>query len=282
MKLWQVEDAGGGCRAFSEVLVLVCEESGEVYTTRLPLTWEDGASLEEKACSLLLALLDKAGVQKEDRISVCSGNIFHAFHAWLADNGYDWETAKIDGLAHDLAEEHFHRQIVEAGFPSGVRLVERNYREYYRVVEKWVAEDPRRHVFFKDYEVRRKPAETRYILKSNGGHTRSCNACRKKILPYTPVVLYRFRENGRKTRKYFHPACTPVEPIKSTLETQIVNWGASSIEGVILGCKEEKRVCAVCGQQLAPGERTFYGYHEGRVIAGHLGCFKKEGAARGA
>lgn len=283
MKVWQVEDAGGGCRAFSEVLVLVCEETKEVYTSCLPLTWEDGTGMEEKACSLLLSMMDRAGVDKEDQIYVCSGNIFHAFHNWLAEHDYKWEKVKIDGIAHDLAEEHFHRQIVEAGFPAEIRLVERNYREYYRVIEKWVAEDPHRHKFFKDYEVRCKPAETRYVLKSNSGHTRSCGACRKKIMPYTPVVVYRFRENGRKIRRYFHPACTPVEPVKSTLETRIINWGALSIEGVILNCNEEKRNCAVCGQTLTPGDRTWYGYCNGQILAGHLCCFENgKDAARGA
>lgn len=276
MKEWHVEDAGGGCRAFSEVVVLVCEKTGEVFSTTLPLTWEDGSSLEEKACSLLIPLLTRAGVQKDDLLLVCSGNIFHAFHNWLAENGYNWHTGKIDGLAHDVAEDFFHRQVVEAGFTADTRLVDRNYREYYRVIEKWIADDPLRHCFLKDYAVRRKPTETRYILKSNGGHTRTCRECRKKILPYTPVVVYRFRENGRKIRRYYHPGCTPVEPLKNTLETQVVHWGDASIKGLILDFNEEKRTCAVCLQPIKPGDRTFYGYLDGRLLAGHLTCFERE------
>ncbi|MCL6559297.1 MAG: hypothetical protein K6U74_10970 [Firmicutes bacterium] len=283
LKEWQVEDAGGGCRAFSEVVVLVCEQTGEVYSSKLPLTWEDGSSLEEKACSLLINMLEQAGVQKDDCLLVCSGNIFHAFHNWLEENGYNWGKSKIDGMAHDVAEELFHHQVVEAGFPVEIRLVERNYRDYYRLIEKWVAGDPLLHGFFKDYEARRKPAETRYTLKSNGGHTRTCMACRKKILPFTPVVVYRFRENGRKIRRYFHPACTPVEPLKSTLETHVIHWDAALVEGIVRNCNEEKRICAVCGQPLTPGDRTFYGYLNNRIIAGHLCCFDKDqDAMRGA
>jgi len=283
LKEWQVEDAGGGCRAFSEVVVLVCEQTGEIYSSRLPLTWEDGTSLEEKTCSMLIIMMTQAGVFKDDRLLVCSGNIFHAFHNWLTENGYNWETSKIDGLAHDTAEESFHRQVVEAGFPDEIHLVERNYRDYYRVIEDWVAEDPLRHIFYKNREVRRKPAETRYLLKSNGGHARSCLHCRKKIMPYTPVVVYRTNENSRKIRRYFHPACTPVSPLKSTLETLIVNWNASRIEGVILNSNEDKRICAACGQPITPGERTFYGYLDGQIIIGHPTCFEKEkDAVRGA
>lgn len=283
MKVWQVEDAGGGCRAFSEVLVLVCEQTGETYSTTLPLTWEDGFSLEEKACSLLIPMLAEAEVSREDFLQVCSGNIFHAFHNWLTENDYHWELSKIDGLAHDTAEGLFHRQVVEAGFSVDIHLEERNYRDYYRVIEEWVAQDPLRHVFFKDREARRKPAETRYILKSNGSHARSCLQCRKKIMPYTPVVFYRARENGRKVRRYFHPACTPVAPLKSTLETMIISWNSSCIEGVLLNANEDKRVCAACGQPITSGDQTFYGYFNGKIIAGHPACFEKEkDAVRGA
>lgn len=283
MKEWQVEDAGGGCRAFSEVVVLVCEQTGEKYFSLLPLTWEDGSSMEEKACSLIVSMMNRAGVTGDDRLLVCSGNIFHAFHNWLDENGYNWEKSKIDGMAHDVAEEIFHRQVINAGFTEEIQLVERNYRDYYRVIEEWVAGDPLRHIFYKNREVRRKPAETRYLLKSNGSHTRSCLQCRKKIRPYTPVVVYRSRENGRRIRRYFHPACTPVTPLKSTLETSIITWNTSRIEGVILNFNEKDRVCPVCGQSITTGERTFYGYLNDRMVAGHLACFEeKKDAVRGA
>lgn len=283
MKEWHVEDAGGGCRAFSEVLVLVCEESREIFATALPLTWDDGFSLEEKACNQLTGLMEKAGVQKNDRLVVCSGNIFNTFQHWLTESGYTWDIGKMDGLAHDLAEYFFHTQAVQAGFPPELQLVERNYREYYSLIEKWIGADPGLQVFWKDRKVRRKPAETRYILKCNGGHSRSCQQCRQKIRPYSPVVVYRYRENGHRIRRYFHPACTPVTPLKSTLETFVANWNASRFEGVILNARDEKRTCLICGQVVGPGDRTFYGYIDDQLIVGHPACFKEEkDAVRGA
>ncbi|MCL6638736.1 MAG: hypothetical protein K6T80_03530 [Firmicutes bacterium] len=283
LKLWHVEDAGGGCRAFPEVLVLVCESTGEVYSDRIPLTWSDGTSMEEKACRIVLSLMQKAGVTREDRLLVCSGNIFHAFHKWLDENSYNWEQGKIDGFAHDVAEELFHRQATAAGFPENIRLIERNYREYYRVIENWVAASPDRHRYFKDREVRKKPAETRYVLKSNGGHTRTCLLCRQKIRPYTPLVVYRARENGKKIRRYYHPSCSPVEPLKKSLATLTVDWETQKVEGVILSAKEGQKLCAVCRQPIATGESTFFGYLGDQLITGHLSCFEKnKGMVRGA
>jgi len=285
LKLWHVEDAGGGCQAFPEVLVLVCESSGEIFSEKMPLTWSDGTGMEEKACQIMMSLMEKAGVCKEDQLLVCSGNIFHAYHQWLDQNSYLWEQSKIDGLAHEVAEEQFHRQVVDAGFPEDIRLVERNYRDYYRLLENWVASNPDRHQYYKDREVRRKPAETRYVLKSTGSHGRPCLSCRQKIRPYTPVVIYRTRENGRKIRRYYHPSCSPVEPLKTSLVTRTVDWNKQKIEGVILVAKEEeKKACAVCLQPILPGEITFFGYAGDQLITGHLSCFEKEdkGGVRGA
>lgn len=273
MKEWHVEDAGGGCRAFSEVLVLVCEDTREKYTTLLPLTWDDGYSLEEKACIHLTGLMEQAKISKDDHIVVCSGNIFHTYHRWLNEGGYSWETGKIDGFAHELAEHLFHIQTVKAGFPPEIKLIERNYRDYYSQIEKWVAAEPERQVYWKDREVRRKPAETRYILKANGSHSRSCQHCHEKIKPYTPMVFYRYRENGRRIRKYYHPQCSPVTPLKSTLETAAFKLDATVVEGVILAARETSAGCPLCGQPLEAGTKAFYGYINDRLIAGHLACF---------
>ena len=149
MKEWQVEDAGGGCRAFSEVIVLACPKTGEIYSSTIPLTWDDGTSLEEKACSKLIQMMLNARVARDDYLYVCSGNIFHAFHSWLNENKYNWELSKIDGLAHERAEYLFHCQAVAAGFPDKIHLVDRNYRDYYRAVEKWVYADESRLVLLK-------------------------------------------------------------------------------------------------------------------------------------
>ncbi|HPZ43264.1 MAG TPA: hypothetical protein PL078_04585 [Bacillota bacterium] len=273
MKEWQVEDAGCGCRAFSEVIVLACQKTGEIYSSTLPLTWDDGSSLEEKVCSQLIQMMQNARVARDDYLYVCSGNIFHAFHKWLDENKYNWELSKIEGFAHEHAEYLFHCQAVAAGFPAEISLVDRNYRDYYRALEEWVYADESRLVLLKDREVRRKPAETRYVLKGNGRQTRSCLKCGKKILPYTPVVVYRCRESGRRIRRYFHPACTPVEPLKNTLEVVTVPWASSNVEGIILCAGTENYQCAVCGQNVLPGEKTFYGYLEEVLITGHLSCF---------
>ncbi|OPZ75667.1 MAG: hypothetical protein BWY80_00048 [Firmicutes bacterium ADurb.Bin456] len=274
MKEWQVEDAGGGCRAFSEVIVLACQNTGELFSSTIPLTWDDGSSLEEKACSQLIQMMSEARVTRDDFFYVCSGNIFHKFHDWLSKNEYNWEVSKIDGLAHEYAEHLFHCQVVSAGFPANIQLVERNYRDYYRAVERWIYADESRLALLKDREVRLKPAETRYILKGNGKHIRSCHKCSKKITPYTPIVVYRHRESGRRVRRYYHLECTPVKPLKSTLESATVTWAACNVDGIVLGAGKEACPCVVCGQPVLPGEKTFYGYWQEKILlTGHLSCF---------
>ncbi|RYD06275.1 hypothetical protein N752_05125 [Desulforamulus aquiferis] len=113
---WYVEDAGGGCRAFGEVVVLVCEETREIYSARIPVTWTNKMGWEELVCQLMLGLMKEAQATSEDKYLVCSGNIFNVYHNWLKEHNYNWETHKMDGLAHEAAEGEFHRMVVEAGF----------------------------------------------------------------------------------------------------------------------------------------------------------------------
>ena len=87
------------------------------------------------------------------------------------------------------------------------------------------------------------------------------------------MVFYRYRENGRRIRKYYHPQCSPVTPLKSTLETVAFKLDATVVEGVILAARETSAGCPLCGQPLEAGTKAFYGYINDRLIAGHLACF---------
>ncbi len=274
MKTWFVEDAGGGCQAFGEVVVLVCEETGEIYSARVPVTWNNKMSWEELVCQLLVDLMQQAGATKEDQYLVCSGNIFHTYHKWLSEQGYNWQTHKMDGLAHDAAESAFHQMVVEAGFPEHIKLIERDYRSYYTNIEKWVSLHPeRKKQYWKDREVRKKPALPRYLLKSTLTKARVCYGCNAVIPPFSPVVELKFRTDGRKFRHFFHPQCCPVTPLKSTLQQLEVAWQGQPLTGILVPCPEEMP-CAICGHLLEPGKKAFYAYHKNELVCGHLHCFK--------
>lgn len=272
-KTWFVEDAGGGCRAFGEVVVLVCEETGEIYTARVPVTWTNKMGWEELVCQLLTELMEQAGADKEDEYLVCSGNIFHTYHKYLTDQGYQWQTHKMDGLAHDAAENEFHHMVVEAGFPAQIQLQERDYRSYYNAIEKWVAACPeRKEQYWKDREVRKKPAQPRYILKNTTTRPRSCAKCHRHILPFSPAVELKYRKDGRKLRTFFHPECCPVKPLKSQLDQLEVQWKDGKLTGILIPCQEPV-TCSICGQPVEPGQRTFYAYEENDLVCGHPTCF---------
>ncbi|AQS59857.1 hypothetical protein B0537_12640 [Desulforamulus ferrireducens] len=274
MKTWYVEDAGGGCQAFGEVVVLVCEETGEIYSARVPVTWSNKMSWEELVCQLMQELMEQAGATKADQFLVCSGNIFHTYHKWLTEKGYHWQTHKMDGLAHDAAEGAFHNMVVEAGFPEHIKLIERDYRSYYSDIERWVAADPeRKKLYWKDREVRKKPSLPRYVLKSTLSKARSCHGCHKPIPPFSPAVELKYRQDGRKFRFFFHPQCSPVQPLKSNLLQQEVNWQGERLAGIVVVCPEEVP-CTLCGNPLEVGKKAFYAYHENKLICGHLECFE--------
>ncbi len=281
LKTWYVEDAGGGCQAFGEVVVLVCEETGEVYSARVPVTWTNKLGWEELVCHLMTDLMDKAKVSRDDQFFVCSGNIFHTYHKWLSDQGYNWQTHKMDGLAHDAAENEFHRMVVEAGFPANIKLADRDYRSFYTEIEKWVSCNPgRKQKYWKDREVRKKPAQPRYVLKSTMGRVRNCHQCNQKIPPFSPAVELKYRKDGRKLRYFFHPECCPVKPLKSQLDQLEVAWKGGKLTGILVPCQEQVH-CTVCGRPVEPGEKTFYAYEEDHLVCGHPSCFAKTRSGSG-
>jgi len=273
MRSWYIEDAGGGCRAFSEVLVLVSENPCLIYQRLLPLSWNNSITFEEMARRTVVDMMVEAGASKNDYYYVCSGNIFNGLHKWLSENGYNWETTKMDGLAHDTAENAFQKQLWQAGFPADIKLTERNYREFYRMIEDWIKEDPLRKRFFKDMEVRRKPEQYRYLLKGNSSHTRKCAKCQKKILAFSPVVQYRCRKNGKKENRYYHPECSPHQPHKNKLEEAHFLWSGNLVSGVMLPLRKAV-TCSVCGQEIPPGTRAVHAGTGKKIICGHPECFE--------
>lgn len=272
MKEWYVEDAGGGCRAFSEILVLVCEDPEEIYTSQMPLTWETDLTWEQMATQLIIKMMDTAKVTKEDRLYVCSGNIFHDFHRFLTEAGYTWECHKMDGLAHQVAEQAFYQQILNAGFPSFVRPSDVNYRLFYAFVEKWLAQDPARNRYLKDRPKRTKPIEQFYTLKASSRRARFCHQCQQPIRPFDPIVEYRSKQNGRRMYWYYHPDCSPVAPGKNKLQTALLFIEGQEITGIIRIAKDSNLICSFCQKNVATGEAIFAGYLHEKLVQGHLTC----------
>jgi len=274
VKVWYVEDAGGGCRAFSEVLVLVCENPEEIYTSQIPLTWEVDLTCEQMATQLVVKMMQAAKVTKDDQLFVCSGNIFNDFHRWLTEEGYSWEYHKMDGLAHHTAEQAFYQQILDAGFPSFVHPTDGNYRLFYAFVDTWLAQDPTRNQYLKDRPKRSKPIEQNYTLKSNNQRKRICNQCKQSIRAYDPIVEYQFKQNGSRLRWHFHPDCSPVVPGKIKLKTMTIQVQENEVTGVIRSYKDKNLACFVCNKTLEPGEEIFIGYLNESLLQGHQTCCK--------
>ncbi|MDH7478515.1 MAG: hypothetical protein QHH02_00720 [Syntrophomonadaceae bacterium] len=281
MKTWYIEDAGGGCRAFSEVLVLVCEDPRIVLSTRIPLTWEEDLTLEQMASRLVRKMMEEAGVTKSDCLLVCSGNIFHDLHRWLTEEQYNWEFHKMDGLAHQIAEELFYQQLLEAGFPAFIRPSDNNYRLFYSFVERWVAQDDQRQKYLKDRTCRAKPAELHFTLRGNSHRRQFCHKCREEIAPYRPLVEYCFKQNGCRRRQYFHPHCSPVEPGKIKLSISVVRYRGQEWEAVRRRTGRPGMNCAVCGKELLPDEEALHWYDaDNRLRHGHPECLDSVSAEK--
>jgi len=274
-RTWYIEDAGGGCQAFSEVLVLVSPEPLEVYSARIPLTWEENLTWEQMACKLVKEMLEKAGVSKEDNLLVCPGNIFNELHAWLTAEGFNWKYHRMEGLPHQVAEEAFYQQLLEAGFPSYIRPSDHNYRLFYAFVDKWIEQDPERKKYLKDRSRRLKPPEQHYTLRANGNRPAVCQECKEIIRPFEAVVEYRFKKNSHRCRVYFHPACSPLPPGKNRLETATINIKGQQITATLRSCASQELPCCCCRQPIRAGEKSLHWYENDRLYHCHLNCYSE-------
>lgn len=273
MPTWFIEDAGGGCRAFSEVLVLVCEDPYTVHSARLPLHWDEELSTEQLACQLVQGMMTAAHVSTLDRILICSGNIFHGVHQWLQSEGFDWDYHKMDGIAHQLAEDLFHQQVLDAGFPPFIRPTDGNYRLYYSFVERWINQDPDRTVYLKNMSCRAKPRELRYVLTANGKRRQLCHQCKQAIPPFTPLVEYHYKHGGNRRRIYFHPTCSPVPPGKQKLRTRLIGFEGEILEAVVRPIRSDGLSCSLCGLPLDPDSDGLHWYTAKQLYHAHPQCF---------
>lgn len=141
-------------------------------------------------------------------------------------------------------------------------------------------EQPNGDCYWKDREVRRKPAELRFKLKNTYAQKRFCRSCRRIILPYSPVVEHRFRDQGKRYRHYYHPHCSPFIPLAGQLDYATGWLKGHSIDGLIIPFAGENAPCPLCGQPLMAGQPTFYGYTNNQLVYGHPQCLNCNGIAK--
>jgi hypothetical protein len=147
LKVVQIDDAGIGSPVGGAVIgTLDVGTSAFLYDMIGVEYFQDGKyaarEYQNRTVEIVSGLFDEAGVAREThRIEICSGHIFDRVRTWLDDEGYSWQSAKIEDPLQFLIENSFSDYLVSIGVPEKIRKIEVG-RDQFMYLFNWVKEDP--------------------------------------------------------------------------------------------------------------------------------------------
>jgi hypothetical protein len=130
----EIDDAGGGCFVGPEVLVIHRLETDEIWYLLIPPNVMERIFFATKI--LKRAFRDLA-ISTEETVKLCRGEIFDLFEEYLATHDYRVVREKVSTATDSLAEAKFMEILYSYGFPTEIRLQNRNYQEFYALVSYW-------------------------------------------------------------------------------------------------------------------------------------------------
>jgi hypothetical protein len=135
----EIDDAGGGCFLGPEVLVIHRLETDDVWYLQIP------PGVVERilyAAKILKKAFWELAITKDETIKLCRGEIFDLFQEYLTVNGYQVVREKVSNTTDKLAEAKFMEILYSYGFPTEIKLQNRNYQELYALVSYWYYSQP--------------------------------------------------------------------------------------------------------------------------------------------
>lgn len=116
----QIDDAGTGCIIGEPIIV--GEKDGNVEYLKM----KDLKGV--RAFEEVFELIDKMGVDKDEEIQICRGNVFDMFCHEAKLKGYtNIKRVAIEGLFQDTAEDIFMESLYNLGLSREVKLVGKKY-----------------------------------------------------------------------------------------------------------------------------------------------------------
>lgn len=135
----EVDDAGGGCFLGPEVLVIHRLETDETwYLLIAPEIYER----VRFATKLLKKAFRELRISAAEPVRLCRGEIFDEFQQYLEGQGFQVIREKVSAATDSLAEAKFMEILYSYGFPSKLKLENRNYRQFYDLVSFWYYSQP--------------------------------------------------------------------------------------------------------------------------------------------
>jgi len=141
----EIDDAGSGSLIGGTGIGVMRTETKEYIFRVIPLyLFQEPYFQEKKYQHYVIRIVRRAfkelKVSKEEPIRVCRGYIFDELRRWLTQEGYTWESTKIEGLLQEKVEESFSRYVIHLGLPRNFVQHAKYAFGFHRLL-KWVFAD---------------------------------------------------------------------------------------------------------------------------------------------
>lgn len=141
----QIDDAGSGSLIGGTCIGMIRVETGEFEYGFIPIEyyWGDMFSKKEYLNYVILMVKDmfkKLKVTKDEQIDVCRGYMFDNLRKWFKQNGYDYNSVKIEEPLQTKIEKAFEDYTISLGLPKAF-ITYTKYPFHFHSLLKWVYAD---------------------------------------------------------------------------------------------------------------------------------------------
>lgn len=209
-----IDDAGSGSLIGGTIIGAMRVETEEYYYDTIPLKYYSPELFEKKiyldyVIEIGTNLLKKLEVTNDEEIFLCRGYMFDKLRIWLSNNGFKYESTKIEEPLQSKIETSFENYTISLGFPKRFISYTKYPFHFHRIL-RWIYADYDERVnlcktgwrSFAKYGSL--PIETSFDTIKKSKYT--CLKCDKRIKDNSQVKILEFISN-RPHRIYLHSNC---------------------------------------------------------------------------
>lgn len=196
----QIDDAGSGSLIGGTGIGILNATTNDYYFEIIPLKYYQTELFHNKVYQDYVNIIIKKGFRKlnistNHLIEICPSYMFDKLRINLTEAGFNWKTAKIEGLLQKKIEESFENYVISLGLPPNFVKHARYAFGFHRLL-KWV---------FADFENRKKLCKTQWkswkkwcdvdksIYHNILTYPDYCLKCGNKLIPNSPVTTIEYQ-----------------------------------------------------------------------------------------
>lgn len=141
----EIDDAGSGSLIGGTGIGIMRSETKEYIFKIIPRYFFQNPHFSQKKYQTYVIKIVKYSflrlkVDKNEKIYICQGYIFDQLRNWLTNEGYNWQSTKIEGLLQNTVENSFSNYVINLGLPKNFVQHARFAFGFHRLL-KWVFAD---------------------------------------------------------------------------------------------------------------------------------------------